>query len=67
MSRLVSRMEKVSLMEMKTKRQIMWMMVMDKFSLVMEKKLVVKLVVISLKELQLLPKIWVLYSVELRV
>lgn len=67
MSRLVSRMEKVSLMEIKMKKQTMWMMVMDKFSLVMEKKLVVKLVVISLKELQLLPKIWVLYSVELRV
>lgn len=67
MSRLVSRMEKVSLMEMKTKRQTMSMMAMDKFSLVMEKKLVVKLVVISSKELQLLPKIWVLYSAELRV
>ena len=63
----MSRMEKVSLMEMKTKRQTMWMMVMDKFSLVMEKRLVVKSVVISLKELQLLPKIWVLYSAELRV
>jgi hypothetical protein len=60
-------MEKVSLMEMKTKRQTMSMMAMDKFSLVMEKKLVVKLVVISSKELQLLPKIWVLYSAELRV
>ena len=54
-------------MEMKTKRQTMSMMAMDKFSLVMEKKLVVKLVVISSKELQLLPKIWVLYSAELRV
>ena len=63
----MSRMEKVSLMEMKTKRQTMSMMAMDKFSLVMEKKLVVKLVVISLKELQLRPKIWVLYSAELRV
>ena len=63
----MSRMEKVSLMEMKTKRQTMSMMAMDKFSLVMEKKLVVKLVVISSKELQLLPKIWVLYSAELRV